>query len=70
MLSVFVLSLGMFVEAQPGLTFLCSNATVFTLYTVLQNIRYGTIKTIVDFTIVTNSALPVPSTDGRSFGKR
>lgn len=56
LLSIVVLALGVFVEAQPRLTYLPGNAIVFTIYTVLQNYRYGTIKTLVDSTLVIVSA--------------
>lgn len=51
--SVVLLALGVYVEMQPQLTYLPANGIVFTLYTVLQNIRYGTIKIIFDTVLVT-----------------
>ena len=53
LVSVLVLAIGVYVEARPRLTFLPGNGIVFTIYTVLQNIRYGTIKTVVDSVMVT-----------------
>lgn len=51
--SVVLLALGVYIEMQPKLTYLPANGIVFTLYTVLQNIRYGTIKIIFDTVLVT-----------------
>lgn len=68
--SVFVLALGVYVEMRPRLTYLPGNAIVFTIYTVLQNIRYGTIKTVVDSTIVLLSVIASLALLGGLYGVR
>lgn len=57
LVSVLFLALGVYVEAQPRLTYLPANGIVFVLFTVLQNIRYGTIKIIVDSILVVVAAM-------------
>lgn len=52
LVSVVALALGVYVEMQPRLTYLPGNAIVFTLFRVLQNFRYSTVKTAVDSTLV------------------
>lgn len=68
--SVVMLAVGVYVEMQPRLTYLPGNAIVFTIYTVLQNIRYGTIKTLVDSTLVLLAAIVSLTTMGGLYGVR
>lgn len=68
--SVIVLALGVYVEMRPRLTYLPGNAIVFTIYTVLQNIRYGTIKTVVDSSIVILAVIASLSLLGGLYGVR
>ena len=51
--SVVSLALGVFIEMQPRLTYLPGDGIVFAIYTVLQNIPYGTVKIVVDTIMVT-----------------
>ncbi|GAA4475540.1 YitT family protein [Enteractinococcus fodinae] len=68
--SVVLLAVGVYVEMQPRLTYLPGNAIVFTIYTVLQNIRYGTIKTLVDSTLVIVAAIVSLMSMGGLYGVR
>lgn len=70
LVSVVVLALGVYVEMQPRLTYLPGNGIVFTLYTVLQNIRYGTIKAVVDSTLVAVSVVVSLVLMGALYGVR
>ena len=70
LVSVVMLAVGVYVEMQPRLTYLPGNAIVFTIYTVLQNIRYGTIKTLVDSTFVILAAIVSLTTMGGLYGVR
>lgn len=70
LVSVVMLAVGVYVEMQPRLTYLPGNAIVFTIYTVLQNIRYGTIKTLVDSTLVLLAAIVSLTTMGGLYGVR
>lgn len=70
LVSVVMLAVGVYVEMQPRLTYLPGNAIVFTIYTVLQNIRYGTIKTLVDSTLVMLAAIVSLTTMGGLYGVR
>lgn len=55
-LSVVVLAVGVYVEMQPRLTYLPGNGIVFVLYSVLQNIPYGTVKVLFDSILVASAA--------------
>lgn len=68
--SVVLLALGVYVEMQPQLTYLPANGVVFTLYTVLQNIRYGTIKIIFDTVLVALAVIASLTLLGGLFGVR
>ena len=70
LVSVVMLAVGVYVEMQAQLTYLPGNAIVFTIYTVLQNIRYGTIKTLVDSTLVLLAAIVSLTTMGGLYGVR
>lgn len=50
--SVVSLALGVYIEVQPRLTYLPGDGIVFAIYTVLQNIPYGTVKVVVDTIMV------------------
>lgn len=70
LLSVVLLALGVYVEMQPQLTYLPANAIVFTIYTVLQNIPYGVIKTVFDTVLVSASVITSLLLLGGLFGVR
>lgn len=68
--SVVIMALGVYVEMQPRLTYLPANGIVFTLYTVLQNIPYGTIKIIFDSILVGISVITSLTLLGGLYGVR
>ena len=70
LVSIVLLALGVYVEMQPRLTYLPDNAIVFTLYLVLQNIRYSIIKTGVDSTLVVVSVIASLVLMGGLYGVR
>lgn len=55
--SVILVALGVYFEMQPRISYLPGNGLVFTIYTKLQNIPYGTIKTTFDTTLVVVSVV-------------
>lgn len=57
MVSVVLVALGVYLEMQPRLSYLPGNGLVFTIFEALQNIPYGTIKTVFDTTLVIISTL-------------
>lgn len=68
--SVVLLALGVYVEMQAQLTYLPANAIVFTIYTVLQNIPYGVIKTVFDTVLVAAAVIASLLLLGGLFGVR
>jgi len=70
LVSVVALALGVYIEMQPRLTFLPADGIVFTIYTVLQNIPYGRIKTIFDTTMVSLAVVASLTLLGGLYGVR
>src|SRR5690625_543211 len=70
LVSVVALALGVYIEMQPRLTFLPADGIVFTIYTVLQNIPYGRIKTIFDTTLVSLAVVASLTLLGGLYGVR
>lgn len=68
--SVLLLAFGVYVEMQARLTYLPANGIVFALYTVLQNIPYGTIKIIFDTVLVALSVISSLMLLGGLYGVR
>lgn len=52
LVSVVLVAFGVYLEMQPRLSYLPGNGLVFTIFEKLQNIPYGTIKTVFDTTLV------------------
>jgi len=70
LVSVVALALGVYIEMQPRLTFLPADGIGFTIYTVLQNIPYGRIKTIFDTTMVSLAVVASLTLLGGLYGVR
>lgn len=70
LVSVVALALGVYVEMQPRLTYLPANGIVFTTYTVLQNIPYGTVKTVFDAVMVALAVIASLTLMGGLYGVR
>lgn len=68
--SVVSLALGVYIEVQPRLTYLPGDGIVFAIYTVLQNIPYGTVKIVVDTIMVGLAVLASWTLLGGLFGVR
>lgn len=68
--SVVSLALGVYIEVQPRLTYLPGDGIVFAIYTVLQNIPYGTVKVVVDTIMVGLAVLASWTLLGGLFGVR
>ncbi len=64
------LALGVYIEMQPRLTYLPADGIVFTLYTVLQNIPYGTIKVVFDTLMVGVAVIATLTLFGGFYGVR
>lgn len=54
---VILVALGVYIETQPRLSYIPGDGLVFVITMVLQNIPYGTIKMVFDWTLVTISAI-------------
>lgn len=68
--SVVLVALGVYLEMQPRLSYLPGNGLVFTIFETLQNIPYGTIKTVFDTTLVVISAVMSLALMGGLYGVR
>ena len=52
LVGVVLVALGVYVETQPRLWYIPGDGIVFTLTLVLQNISFGTVKMVFDWTLV------------------
>lgn len=57
LVGVLLVALGVYIETQPRLSYIPGDGLVFVLTFVLQNIPFGTIKMIFDWTLVITSVL-------------
>lgn len=56
-ISVVLIALGVYIETRPRLSYIPGDGLVFVLTLVLQNIPFGTIKMVFDWTLVIVSAI-------------
>ena len=68
--SVVSLALGVFIEVQPRLTYLPGDGIVVAIYTVLQNVPYGTVKIVVDTIMVALAVIASWTLLGGLYGVR
>lgn len=57
LIGVILVALGVYIETQPRLSYIPGDGLVFVLTLVLQNIPFGTIKMIFDWTLVIVSVI-------------
>lgn len=57
LVGVLLVALGVYIETQPRLSYIPGDGIVFALTFVLQNVAFGTIKMIFDWTLVIISVI-------------